>query len=206
VSGLGPTERCAESSQLAMGLHDLGSRNAAVPGCVRFDGAGPSDRKCDCQTNSMPNLPSRDAQNSRHFIAWRWAALGIIIIVLVGIFFILLVRPGLGVGLQPYENLAANVTVELAAQRLTISISNLGATNITITKVLVNAAPLNMDDLTPDGMVTSNDQATFELGVHATGSLSVAFAKLPSIASGTQYQINLVTGAGNSYSCQAIWP
>jgi len=90
-----------------------------------------------------------------------------------------------------------------ATQDLVISITNDGASSITVTQIQNNGVPISAASV----YVTSGFTASWSLASGSTGTLTVYNAAVVlSLKDGVQYPLTIVTAAGNSYPSTVTWP
>jgi len=90
-----------------------------------------------------------------------------------------------------------------ATQDLVLSVTNDGASSVTVTQVQLNGVPIASGNL----KVTSSFSAGWALSSGVTGTLTVYnAAAVLSLKDGVQYPLTIVTAAGNSYPSTITWP
>jgi len=103
--------------------------------------------------------------------------------------------------LQKTEKLVISAYPDGTQTNIIISVTNSGASPITITQVQWNGVPVPNANITP----LANFTAAFALPSGNTGYLRFTAAGVGA-KDGVQYPITLVTAAGNSYPSTITWP
>lgn len=133
----------------------------------------------------------------------------VIAIFLVGFvaFFGLIASFGSGLYIPPEhtEKLVLATSTDASNSTLIITTFNNCPYSATVTQVLFNNASVPLSSITPEGSFNKTSAGAFMLASGTEGELLIGRSTL-NVSSGQSYDIAVITAAGNSYLCQAVWP